>query len=103
MTIEKKSSDAKRFIKKLRGGPMTFGNFLKSVRTADEIKQSEFAKSLGISRAHLCDIEKGRRFVAAERAAKFAKKLGYSVNQFISLALQDQVNRTGYDLKVVLK
>jgi DNA-binding XRE family transcriptional regulator len=27
----------------------------------DEISQTDFAKKLGVSKAHLCDIEKGRR------------------------------------------
>ena len=33
---------------------------------------------LGVSRSHICDIEKGRKVVSPERAAKWANVLGYS-------------------------
>ncbi len=44
---------------------------------SEEMSQVEFAKQLGISRSHLCDIEKGRKSVSVARAARFAKILGY--------------------------
>jgi DNA-binding XRE family transcriptional regulator len=37
-----------------------------SVHLADEIPQAELARRLGISRANLCDIEKGRRSVTVK-------------------------------------
>jgi plasmid maintenance system antidote protein VapI len=48
-----------------------------------------------VSKAHLCDIEKGRKVVSPERAARFAELLGYSADQFVRLALQDVVDRAG--------
>ena len=94
MTTRKKS-DAKRFLEALRGGPLTFGCMIESIRLADEISQVALAKRMKISRAHLCDIEKGRRTVTIERAAKLAKVLGYSVHQFVATALQDQLRKAG--------
>lgn len=99
MSIKIKNQ-AKDFLKKLRGKSLTFGRMIESIRKCDEITQSDLAKQLGISRAHLCDIEKERRIVTAERAAKFARILGYSVNQFVALALQDQLRKSGLKLKV---
>jgi len=64
------------------------------------MSQVEFAKKLGISKQHLCDIEKGRKFVSPERAARFAKILGHSGQSFVALALQDIVNQGGLKLKV---
>jgi len=61
---------------------------------------AEFAKKLGISRQHLCDIEKGRKVVSPERAAKFAKILGYSREQFVALALQALLDEADLHLKV---
>lgn len=92
MSIRKKSS-AKRFLEGIRGTPLTFGRMIESIRTADEISQTELARRMGISRAHLCDIENGRRTVSIERAAMFARELGYSVHQFVATTLQEQLRR----------
>jgi hypothetical protein len=53
-----------------------------------------------ISRAHLCDIENGRKGLSPSRAAVFAQKLGYSETLFVELALQDLVTREGLNLHV---
>lgn len=39
---------------------MTFSDKLKLIRTTYQLTQSEFAKDIGISRANLVNIEKGR-------------------------------------------
>lgn len=91
----REKTDAKRFLEELRGGPLPFGSMIESIRTADEISQVDLAKRMSISRAHLCDIEKGRRTVSIERAAQFAQVLGYSVHQFVAAALQDQLRKAG--------
>jgi hypothetical protein len=57
---------------------------------------------LKISRANLCDIEKGRRHVVARKAAQFAKVMGYSVDQFVAVALEDELRRAGLPRKVTL-
>jgi plasmid maintenance system antidote protein VapI len=59
-----------------------------------------FAKKLRISASHLCDIEKGRRVVGPERAARYAKILGRSQQQFVRLALQELLNEAGLKMKV---
>ena len=58
------------------------------------------AATLGVSKSHLCDIEKGRKLVSPERAARFAKLLGYSSDHFVRLALQDAVDKAGLRYKV---
>lgn len=57
--------------------------------------QVAFAQRLGLTRAKLCDIEKGRRSVRLGKAAQWTRRLGYGQNQFIRLALQDQVREEG--------
>ncbi len=101
MNINEKS-DARKFLEKLRGGPLTFGRMIESIRLSDEITQAELARRLAISRANLCDIEKGRRPVRAERAAQFARTLGYSVNQFVAVALEDELRKAGLKVRVRL-
>lgn len=98
MTI-RKQSDAMKFLENL-GGKLTLAGLLMAIRQGEEMSQVEFAKSLGISRQYLCDIEHGRRTVSPKAAAAFAKMLGYSPQQFVRLCLQDLVNRDGLKLKI---
>jgi antitoxin HigA-1 len=91
--------DAMEFLDELLG-PMTLGNTLRAIREADELSQAELARRLGITRSHICDIEKGRKVVSAERAAHIAKTLGYSPTVFVQLALQDQLREAGLKMKV---
>jgi transcriptional regulator with XRE-family HTH domain len=99
----KKKSEAVKFLEKLTGGPLTLARLIHSIRQGDEMTLAEFAKKLGISRQHLCDIEKGRKVVSPERAAKFAKILGYSREQFVALALQALLDEADLHLKVEVK
>jgi transcriptional regulator with XRE-family HTH domain len=98
MTIRKKSETIK-FLEKI-AGELTLSNLIESIRLSEEISQVEFARLLGISRQNLCDIEHGRRSISPKKAATFAKKLGYSPQQFVRLCLQDLVNRDGLKLKI---
>lgn len=87
--------DALPLIEQLLGGPLTLGALIEAIRQGEEATQAEFAARLGISRSHLCDIEKERKLVSPERAARWAELLGYSPEQFVRLALQDTVRRAG--------
>lgn len=79
---------------------MTFGRFIKAFREADEISQTDYAKKLGITRANLCDIEKGRRPITLSLAAKIARALGVPKIAMIQLALEDQLRREKMSYKV---
>jgi transcriptional regulator with XRE-family HTH domain len=95
-----KNRRTKEFLEKLSGGPLTFGRLLVAIREGEGMAQVDFAARLGVSRSHLCDIEKGRKTVGAARAARFAKVLGYSPESFVALALQAQVREAGLKLTV---
>ncbi|MCP3959149.1 MAG: helix-turn-helix transcriptional regulator [bacterium] len=99
MTTNDKSS-AMRFLESVSGGPLTLGDLLLSIRLGEEVSQTDFATRLGISRSHLCDIEKGRKTLSLRRAAEFARTLGYSETQFARLALQGLVEEAGLELTV---
>jgi len=103
MVIKRKKSAAMKFLEDITGGPLSLGKFLQSIRLGEEISQVEFARQLGISKSHLCDIEKGRKLVSPERAVIFAKILKYSSEQFVRLALQDQVEKAGLKFKVKIE
>ncbi len=95
----KKKSDAMQFLESLVG-ELTFGGLIEAMRQAEEMSQVDFAEKLGISKQHLCDIEKGHKYVSPERAAKLPTVLGHSEQSFVALALQDIVNQGGLKLKV---
>jgi len=93
------SVDALELLESLYG-PVTLGGMLWSLRVCDEISQAEFARRLGVSRSHLCDVEKGRKVVSPERAAAWAKVLGFPPTVFVKLALQEQLDRAGVKMNV---
>jgi plasmid maintenance system antidote protein VapI len=95
----KGSVDAYELLESLYG-PVTLGGMLWSLRACDEISQTEFARRLGVSRSHLCDVEKGRKVVSPERAAAWAKILGFPPTVFVKLALQEQLDRAGVKMSV---
>ncbi|MEO8177877.1 MAG: helix-turn-helix transcriptional regulator [Deltaproteobacteria bacterium] len=93
----RKNHEALKKLEKLIGEPVTFGLYLKSIREAEELLQSEFAEKLGISVQHLSNVENGRKHVSIERAEAWGKALGYPEAMFVQLSLQDQFQRAGLD------
>ena len=55
-----------------------------------------------MSRAHVCDIEKGRKQISPGRAAKFAQALGYPEIVSVQLAVTDLLRREGLNYKVTI-
>lgn len=84
-------------------GPMTLGLFLRALREADDLSQTEFAKKLKLSRANLCDLEKGRKLVSPERAAKMASLLKVPETALIKLSIQDMLRAAKLNYKIDLK
>ena len=95
--------DPIKLIEKILGGPMTFGDMIGSTRYCDEVSQVDLARKMKISRARLCDIEKGRRSVTPEMASRFAEALGYSVTVFVKIALEDQLRKLGLKMTVEVR
>ena len=84
-------------------GQMTLGRFLKAFREADEQSQIDYAHRLGLSRANLCDLEKGRRFASPARAARLAARLGVPEAVLVQLSLQDELRAAKLKYRVELK
>lgn len=99
----RKTSPAVRLLDRMIGKEESFGDLLEALRLADEVSQVDFARRLGIAKQHLCDIEKGRKLVSPERAAQFARVLGFAEASFVGRVLQDAVNRAGLKLKVEVR
>ncbi|MEK7704350.1 MAG: helix-turn-helix transcriptional regulator [Myxococcota bacterium] len=103
MTTRQRKSAAVRTLEKMAGGPLTFARLIRSTREAEEWSQTTMARRLGISVSHLCDIEHGRKAVSAGRAAAWAHELGYPDWVWVRLALQDELDRAGLDLRVAVE
>src|SRR5438132_10496525 len=102
-TRRSNGSSASDLERKILGGPLTFGEAVEALRVRDELTQAGFAKRIGISRQYLCDVEKGRRLVSPEQAARFAKAFGHPARVLVQLALQDAVRASGLALKVTVE
>jgi transcriptional regulator with XRE-family HTH domain len=84
-------------------GVMTLGRAIRALRLCDEATQDAYAVRLGISKQHLCDIEKERKTVSAARAAEWARKLGQVEAVFVELAVRSLLREAGlaYDVRLV--
>ena len=89
-----------RYLERVAGRPLTLGGLIESIRLGEDASQAAFARKLGVSASHLCDIEKGRKVVGPERAARFAKILGRSPEQFVRLSLQSLIDEAGLKMRV---
>jgi transcriptional regulator with XRE-family HTH domain len=100
MAKKQASTSAIKLMERLTAGPLTFGKMLQAVREGDELTLEAFAKRLGVSRQNLCDIEKARKGVSPERAARWARLLGYPEAQWLRLALQAELDAAGLKYRV---
>jgi antitoxin HigA-1 len=100
---KEKKNKAMKLLEKLAGGPLTLGRAVESIRKGKELSQDECAKKLGVSKSHLCDVEKGRKTVSPERAAKWARVLGYPESVLVRLALQAELDAVGLKYKVAIE
>jgi transcriptional regulator with XRE-family HTH domain len=92
-----------KLLEKLAGGPLTLGRAVESIRKCEELSLDECAKKLGVSKSHLCDVEKGRKTVSPERAAKWARVLKYPESVLLRLALQAELDAAGLKYKVEIE
>lgn len=76
----------------------SFAELIQSIR--GDVSLEKFARRLGISRANLCDVERGRKGVSAERASRWARVLGYTEALFVQHAIQAELDAAGLKLLV---
>jgi transcriptional regulator with XRE-family HTH domain len=98
MTTKKRQTTRKQ-LQALAGGPLTVAKLVRAIREGEEWSLADMATQLGVTRAHVAAIEHGKP-VSPESAARYARALGYSEQQFVRLALQDEVKRAGLRYKV---
>jgi transcriptional regulator with XRE-family HTH domain len=98
-----KGSSGSKLEQRLLGNALTFGAAVEGLRVGEDFTQADFARKLGFSRQYLCDVEKGRRLVSPDQAARFAKAFGRPPDVLVELALQDAVRASGLRLKVTVR
>lgn len=86
-----------------KDGKLSFAQMLHSIRTTDEVSQTELAKLVGVFKGLVCDIEKWIRLPTIEQAANMAISLGYPVEGFVSILIQEQLKKANLKMKVTLK
>lgn len=99
-TKRSKDYSAKKLERELFPNGISFGEAVQSLRLRDNLSSIMLANKLGVSRQYLCDIEKGRRLVSPEQAARFAKAFGHPPEVLVQVSLQDAVLASGLKLKV---
>jgi transcriptional regulator with XRE-family HTH domain len=98
-----RKSVAVRTLEKICGGPLTFGGAPNAARRCQDLSQAALAEQLGVSKSHLCDVEKGRKTVSPERAVAWAHVLGYPESLFAQLAVQDALDAAGLKYRVYIE
>ena len=76
----------------ISGETLTLSGLLHAIREGEHMSQTAFAQLLKVSRQYICDIEHRRRYVSPKAAYQYAQILGYSPEQFVRLALQDELD-----------
>ncbi len=94
--------DALTELRRLGDSP-TFGELIRSLRTCDEVSQTDLATRLGISKQHLSAIENGHKAVSPARAVRFAEAMNYPHDQFVIAAIEDELREAGVTLRFDLK
>jgi transcriptional regulator with XRE-family HTH domain len=97
------NADTIKKLEKISGEKLTFSSLIVSIRLGEELSQVDFAKILGVSKQYLCDVEHDRRSVSIPMAAEWAKKLEYSPDQFVRLAIQDVLDKSKLNMIINVK
>lgn len=85
------------------GGPVSFGDALRSMRECEEWSQAEMAFRLGISPKRLSDLERGVRKVSLAAAVDFARRLGYPEHTFAQCLIRESMAEVGLEAEMKFK
>jgi Predicted transcriptional regulator len=59
------------------------GEKLRAVRKSKGMRQNKLAEMAGISKSHLCDLERGRASPSVDTLVRLAEALGEDVSAFL--------------------
>lgn len=81
---------------------LKFGEFVKNIREADGVSQSELAKRIGVTRQYLNAVELDKTPINIDLVVDIAKALGYPEFLFLEVCLNDLFRRKGVLCRVKL-
>lgn len=81
----------------------SFGDFVRDIRECDELSQIELAKRMRVSRQFIHAIEKNKANISLEMAIKIARALGYPLEAFVEVFLNDLLRKSGINKVVHLE
>lgn len=96
------TAKATELLAELGDGPMTLGRVIRSIRLAEQTKPAPFSRAMGVSVPYLNDLERDLKIVKPGKAYEWAELLNYPPQEFVRLALQDELRREGIEFEVRL-
>lgn len=103
MTTRKKNSSAMKFIDEVVGCDLTVGSLVESHRLCEGYSQAELARRLGVSRSYVNAVEKGRRKVSPEQAARFAREFDMLEQHWVCVSIQEHLDAASLPYTVALE
>ena len=100
------NTNAVDFLNKTLSEPLTFGGIIKNIRLTeyDNMTQQKFADDvLHLSKTRLSDIENNRKLVSISKAIELARKLSQSKRFFVTVAMQDMLNKNNLEYSIKLE
>ena len=82
---------------------LSFGEYLRNIRTSDDISQTELASKLSVTKQFISAIETGKESVGLDFAKRVADALGYSLAPFAKILLSEQIHKYDTNLEIEIK
>lgn len=70
-----------------------FGSRIKSIRTQNNMSQSDLANLLGVSKTQISDLENGKTTTTLDRLAIFASYFNISTDYLLGLSDNPEINK----------
>lgn len=93
--MKKVSVNAREFLEKRNGGPLTFAQVLKAHRMSGGFTQQDLADRVGVSKMTISHFERGKTFPTPENLQAIARTFGMPVEAFLRYVLQDYAAKHG--------
>lgn len=82
---------------------LSFGEFMRHIRTADKVTQTQLALKLGVTKQFVSAVENGKESVGLDFAKRVSEALGYSLAPFAKILLSEQLRKYDTNLEIEIK
>lgn len=70
---------------------LSFGEYVRYLREADDLTQQELAEKIGCKKQFISAVENGREKVGLDFAHRIAEAMGYSIAPFAKILVNEQL------------